>query len=153
MTGGTAAALSISLRERNTGGGDCGAAAAGGDISIGVSGSGVLSCIGTGSFVVSAGAITSVAVSAAAGTTSAVTGSSCCGTTIGAAGAASRGDSCGAGAGGRFTGVLGSTRSASADSDSASTGLSDGSAASGVCHWNASRRPETGDTGRQRSET
>ena len=31
--------------------------------------------------------------------------------------------------------------------------LSDGNAASGVCHWNASRRPVTGDTGRQRSLT
>ena len=33
------------------------------------------------------------------------------------------------------------------------TPLSDGSAASGVCHWNASSRPVTGDTGRQRSDT
>src|SRR5579871_45617 len=29
----------------------------------------------------------------------------------------------------------------------------DGSAASGACHWNASSRPETGETGRHLSET
>ncbi len=41
-----------------------------------------------------------------------------------------------------------------ARSGSASTGLSDrGSAASGVCHRKASKPSETGDTGRQRSET
>ena len=32
-------------------------------------------------------------------------------------------------------------------------GAGDGSAATGVCHWKASKRPVTGDTGRQRSET
>ena len=37
--------------------------------------------------------------------------------------------------------------------DSTVTALSDGSAASGVCHWKASSRPVTGDTGRQRSDT
>ena len=78
------------------------------------------------------------------------------------AGATTAGASTTGGAGSTRTGVGGSSTTAlcgaasmasSNGEDSIASPLSDGSAATGVCHWKASSRPLTGDTGRQRSLT
>ena len=52
----------------------------------------------------------------------------------------------------RFGGGAASMASSKAE-DSIVAPLSEGRLATGVCHWNASRRPVTGETGRQRSLT
>ena len=53
-----------------------------------------------------------------------------------------------------IAGRIGRASVASANEDgSIAPVLSEGRLATGVCHWNASSRPVTGDTGRQRSLT
>jgi len=52
----------------------------------------------------------------------------------------------------RFAGAAASIASSNGEA-SIVADLSDVRLATGVCHWNASSRPVTGDTGRQRSLT